>query len=363
MEPPRSYKGSSMQCNATFKELKQYLGSPKLLTKPEDGEEVQLYLVVSDGAISSVLLRKEREVQKPIYYVSHVLHRPEENYPVIDKFVLALVTSARKLKDYFEAHPIKVMIDQPIKRVLSNPAQSLRLTTWAIELSEFEMKYAPRSGIKAQVLADFVLENSTSKINEAPNLEEIPEVPKWTLYVDGASNDKGAGAGILIQGENGEQFEYALHFSFKVNNNEAKYETMVTGLQMAEALDINRLKVRGDSKLFIEQVRRDCGVKNDTLKKYHTKALLSVQGFEYVIFEHIPRAQNEHADHLSRLATTYFDEIPSHMKVEVRNAPTYEEVVIMRIMEEEEDWRSPIVRFILKGEFPNDGVEARKIKS
>ncbi|GAA0155370.1 hypothetical protein LIER_13117 [Lithospermum erythrorhizon] len=236
-----------------FEELKLYLGSPKLLTRPEEGEELQLYLAVSKGAVSSVMLREERGAQRPIYYVSHVLHGPEENYLIIEKFVLALVTSARKLKAYFEAHPIRVMADKPIKRVVSSPVQCGRLTTWAIELSEFEINYAPRAWIKVQVLADFIVENSTHSVFEAPSQKKaLEEAPKWILYVDGASNDRGGGAGILIQGVNGEQFEYALRFSFKANNNETEYEAMVARLQMDKALDINRLKVRGDLKLVIE---------------------------------------------------------------------------------------------------------------
>ncbi|GAA0161833.1 hypothetical protein LIER_18060 [Lithospermum erythrorhizon] len=187
-----------------------------------------------------------------------------------------------------------------MKRVASNPGQSGRLTTWAIELSEFEINYAPHTGVKAQILADFIVENNTRSVPENPSRREVVvEAPKWTLHVVGVSNCKGVGAGMLIQGVEGEHFEYALRFSFKATNNETEYETMVARLQMAKALDISRLRVRGDSKLVIEQVREDCEVKNDVLKEYHAKALLVVQGFEYVIFEHIPRTENEHADHLS----------------------------------------------------------------
>ncbi|GAA0153669.1 hypothetical protein LIER_37718 [Lithospermum erythrorhizon] len=61
MEPPRSYKDvqkltgrlaalSRFISKSAFEELKQYLGSPKLLTKPEEGEELQEYLAVSEGA-------------------------------------------------------------------------------------------------------------------------------------------------------------------------------------------------------------------------------------------------------------------------------------------------------------------------
>ncbi|GAA0174303.1 hypothetical protein LIER_27724 [Lithospermum erythrorhizon] len=75
---------------------------------------------------------------------------------------------------------------------------------------------------------------------------------------------------------------------------------MVTGLQIAQALKIHRLIVRGDSKLVIEQIKGDCGVKSEILMKYYAKALTLTKGFEFLQLEHIPRAQNEHADHLSR---------------------------------------------------------------
>ncbi|GAA0171153.1 hypothetical protein LIER_41091 [Lithospermum erythrorhizon] len=81
--------------------------SPKLLTRPEGVEELQMYPAVSEGAISSILVREEKGSQRPIYYVSDVLYGAEESYPLIEKYVFAVVTDARKLKAYFEAHPIK----------------------------------------------------------------------------------------------------------------------------------------------------------------------------------------------------------------------------------------------------------------
>ncbi|GAA0171351.1 hypothetical protein LIER_25402 [Lithospermum erythrorhizon] len=109
-------------------------------------------------AVSSALVRETEGVQRPIYYVSHVLHGAEERYSVIDKVALALVVSARKLKAYIESHPIQVVTDQQLKRVMTSPTLFGRLTTWAVELSEFEISYIPRTCIKAQVLADFVAE-------------------------------------------------------------------------------------------------------------------------------------------------------------------------------------------------------------
>ncbi|GAA0168427.1 hypothetical protein LIER_23145 [Lithospermum erythrorhizon] len=92
-----------------------------------------------------VLVREKAKVQRPINYVCHVLHGPKETYPFIDKFVMDLVISARKLKAYFEAHLIVVVTEKPIKRVLANPAQTGRLTTWEVELSEFEITFVTRT--------------------------------------------------------------------------------------------------------------------------------------------------------------------------------------------------------------------------
>ncbi|GAA0142034.1 hypothetical protein LIER_35502 [Lithospermum erythrorhizon] len=101
-----------------------FQGSPPLLSCPEEGEELQLYLVVAEGAVSSVLVREAEGMQRPIYYVCHMLHGLEERYPIIDKFAFALVISARKLKPYFESHPIVVVPDQPLNKILTSPTLS-----------------------------------------------------------------------------------------------------------------------------------------------------------------------------------------------------------------------------------------------
>ncbi|GAA0142448.1 hypothetical protein LIER_03350 [Lithospermum erythrorhizon] len=86
------------KCSEAFEELKRYLGSPYWLSRPKVGEQLQLYLSISDVAVSSVLLIEVERIQKPIYYVSYVLRDVEERYPTIDKAAFTLVISARKLK-------------------------------------------------------------------------------------------------------------------------------------------------------------------------------------------------------------------------------------------------------------------------
>ena len=76
----------------------------------------------------------------------------------MEKLILALVTVARKLRPYFQAHTIEVPTEYPMKQMLHKPETSGRLMNWALELSEFDIRYKPKTTIKGQVLADFIME-------------------------------------------------------------------------------------------------------------------------------------------------------------------------------------------------------------
>ena len=76
----------------------------------------------------------------------------------MDKLAFALVTAARKLKPYFQAHTIIVLTDQPLKRAMSSPKAAGRMALWAIELSKFDIQYRPRTAVKGQIVVDFIIE-------------------------------------------------------------------------------------------------------------------------------------------------------------------------------------------------------------
>ncbi|KAK3040370.1 hypothetical protein RJ639_026775 [Escallonia herrerae] len=109
----------------------------------------------------------------------------EMRYPRIDKVALALVTSARKLRPYFQSHTIVVLTDQLLGKVLQNPDASGRLVNWSVELGEFDSRYQPRTTIKAQALSDFVVECTIPENPQQLILSEVSD--PWLLYVDGSS--------------------------------------------------------------------------------------------------------------------------------------------------------------------------------
>ena len=172
---------------ASVRELKAYLSSPPLLSPSQPGEELFLYLAVSPAAVSAALVREEEKVQKPVYYASRVLHSAKERYSPMEKLAFALVTVARKLKPYFQAHTVNVLTDKPLRRAMSNPEVASRLELWAIELSEFDIQYRPRTAIKGQIVADFIAEFTHDEDKGAK------ESPHWSIYTDGSSNRQAGG--------------------------------------------------------------------------------------------------------------------------------------------------------------------------
>jgi len=96
------------------------------------GEKLYLYLVVSNRAVSSALIREEGNVQKPVYYTSQAFQGAEASYLRMEKIVFALLVAFRKLRPYFQAHPIVVMTDQPIRKTMNKIEATGRLIQLAI---------------------------------------------------------------------------------------------------------------------------------------------------------------------------------------------------------------------------------------
>ena len=82
---------------------------------------------------------------------------------MMEKLAFALVMASRKLRHYFQAIVINVLTNHTLKKAMNNLKAVGRLIQWAIKLSEFNVKYQPRSTIKAQVLADFIAEFTPSQ--------------------------------------------------------------------------------------------------------------------------------------------------------------------------------------------------------
>ncbi|XP_074362758.1 uncharacterized protein LOC141703043 [Apium graveolens] len=226
--------------------------------KEQLGRNMESYVddMIAKSVTTSELIREENGTQTPVYYASQVLKDAETRYPNLEKFTLALVHSSRKLRQYFQGREIRVITNQPLRKIIHKPDASGRLVNWAIKLSQFNIKFIPRTTIKAQALAEFVMECTFPETPETPETsskgkKESNNRDLWTLYVDGSATAERCGAGLILSSPDGFVIQQAITFAFKATNNQAEYEALLSGLRLAKSLGVRRLTIYSDSQIVV----------------------------------------------------------------------------------------------------------------
>jgi hypothetical protein len=211
--------------------LKATLSHTPILTPPQNGEPLYLYVVATTQVVSAVIMVERTEeghtlpVQRLVYYISEVLSETKAWYPQIQKLLYTVVLAPRKLQHYFEAHLVVVVSSFPLGEIIRNPDAAGRIAKWSVELMGETLAYAPRKVIKSQILADFVAEWTDTQL---PPLQIQAEC--WTLYFDGSVMKTGAGVGLLFVSPLGEHMRYAVRLHFPASNNMAEYEALLYDL-------------------------------------------------------------------------------------------------------------------------------------
>ena len=348
-------------CEEAFKQLKQYLGNPPLLSRADEGEVLYLYLAVSPTAVSSALVREDHGTQRPIYFTSRALHGAEERYPKIEKLAFALMVSARRLRPYFQAHTIRVLTEYPLKKVMQKPDVSGRLVNWAIELGEFDVEFYPRTAIKGQALADFLVE-----FCNFPEPGQLPKGETWIAYVDGSSTRKRGGVGITLTSPEGGNLEFSIRLDFPTTNNEAEYEAVIAGMSLARDMGAKNLEVRSDSQVVVGHIQGEYEARGVKMKKYLTKVQELQIFFDLVVLTRIPREDNSRADFLAKLGSTAEEEVEaSEHKIQVLTEPSILSTMkVLQIEQEGEapEWAIDIIRYLRDGKLPDDKQKARQIR-
>ena len=149
--------GWNQECDQTLTTIKQCLTEPPILTSREVGDTLYLYLAVLEISVSATLFKEdENRKQRPIFFVSKSLSEAENIYAHLELAALALQVAAKKLRLYFQSHPIIVLINLPLRSIINKPDMSGWMVRWEIKVREFGIQYKPHLALKGQVLADFL---------------------------------------------------------------------------------------------------------------------------------------------------------------------------------------------------------------
>ncbi|GJZ82633.1 reverse transcriptase domain-containing protein [Tanacetum coccineum] len=305
------------EAEQAFKQLKQHLSDLPLLVAPKPKEELIVYLSASHRAISAVLMTERGTVQTLVYFISCALQGLELNYTLMEK------------------------------------ASSI--------IGEHSITYRPRTTVKGQILADFLIEKPDESPPETP-VVEIPQEP-WTLFTDGSSCVDGSGAGLTLTSPEGTEFTYVLRFQFTASNNEAEYEALIAGLRIAAQMGVRNVYVSIDSKLVANQVLGTYVAKEENMIKFLKKVKSLVNGFVNLSISQVPRSKNKKADALSKIASTSFANLSKQVLEEIlKNKSIQKEKVVTIVEEEGPTWMTPIMEYLKNGTLPDDRKQASKLR-
>ncbi|XP_073131758.1 uncharacterized protein [Henckelia pumila] len=297
------------ECEKEFNDLKNYLAKLPVLAKAVPRDPLYIYLSALEEAVSSVLIRKEGTTQHPIYFFSHALKGAELRYSEVEKLALALVMTDRKLRPYFLSHPIVVLTNSPIGRILTRADISGRLVKWNKELSEYDIQYEPRM---------------------------------WS--------------GCAFDLPPGDEIRLAVRLDLRASNNESEYEVVLIGLRAAKQAGAARVHMYSDSQLVAQQVNGSYEVKSEKLKQYMRAVEESRSLFDEVMFEQIPRENNEKADSLVKMASSLHNWKTREVVVQVELTPSTE---LAPLTQEESDWRKELLEYMERGSY--QGIQRRHI--
>lgn len=141
--------------------------------------------------------------------------------------------ASRKLRHCFYDHTVTVPLAFPLGTVLQNWENTRWAAQWNIKLGEFDVRFEPRTTIKSQPLADFVVE-WVDPGKEPDNRDLL----LTTLAFDGSLMINGVGGGIMLTVPTSNRLQYAIQLQFPATNNVAKCEGLLAGLCLAMALGV-----------------------------------------------------------------------------------------------------------------------------
>jgi hypothetical protein len=112
------------EAKEALENLKALLTNAPILVPPAEGEALLIYVAATTQVVSATIVVERRDkghallVQRPVYFISEVLSETKVRYPQIQKLLYAVILTRRKLRHYFESHPVTVVSSFPLGEII-----------------------------------------------------------------------------------------------------------------------------------------------------------------------------------------------------------------------------------------------------
>ncbi|XP_062103186.1 uncharacterized protein LOC133814209 [Humulus lupulus] len=178
------------------------------------------------------------------------------------------------------------------------------------------------------------------------------------MHTNGASNSQGAGISVVLEAPSRLQVEEAIRLEQHATNNEAEYEALIYGLELARSMGIKQLRVRGNSKLMIEQVAENFDTKASHLTNLLEKESTLKSQFQQFELVQIPKELKQRVSALAKQA--FVGECSRHSAISTSHAQ--EAVKICSISPKPECWMDPIICYRTKSELSVNAKDAKLLR-
>ena len=163
--------------------------------------------------------------------MSKSLNKAGVRYLPLEMAILAVVHATCKLPHYFQSHMVVILTQLPLRSLLRSADYIGRIAKWGMILGVFDIKYMTRTSVKGQVITDLVAEFTEASAEErvekhnmdgkSVGVISVQEYFLWKVYVDGATNHRGSGVGLVLVSPEKITIEKSLRLGFSTTNNEA----------------------------------------------------------------------------------------------------------------------------------------------
>ena len=186
----------------------------------------------------------------------------------------------------------------------------------------------------------------------------------WKVYVDGATNQRGSGVGLVLISPERITIEKSLRLGFSATNNEAEYEALLEGMSMVQKLGGKAVNMFSDLRLVVGQVNGELEARDERMQGYLSQVRHLQSHFDSFSLLHVPRSGNTHADSLATLATSSAQSLPRVVLVEDLCKPTEVRGGAVHIHQVRvgPSWMDLLLLFLKEDILPKDKSEADKVR-